>query len=230
MCQPWACLCDNSFKLGSSILNQSCKRPWVRFLLFCGAIDLYLQGQVELESQNLSHFEFVHTIPHHQLKLGFPSLDQKCILPLFRSLWILGLIGIDLLFDFDLKTYSKLSFLYVLMRPITGFLYWDHGCFKPPHLYGMTWKACGGSEQFKEPLEQLFAINCFTVWPFLCATGRRPFLVGVWGGIGGPVFLLFGTVFWSTLLAKSNGVFFVFDFWKLSYWRNVFNFGDNMIV
>ena len=56
------------------------------------------------------------------------------------------------------------------------------------------------------------------------------FWLGFRVGLGGPVFLLFGTVFWSTLLAKSNGVFFVFDFWKLSYWRNVFNFGDNMIV
>ena len=47
------------FKLGSPNLDQRCKRPWLRALLFCGAIDLDLQGQIELKSQNLPHFEHV---------------------------------------------------------------------------------------------------------------------------------------------------------------------------
>ena len=34
------------FKLGSPNLDQRCKRPWLRSLLFCGAIDLDLQGQI----------------------------------------------------------------------------------------------------------------------------------------------------------------------------------------
>ena len=34
------------FKLGSSNLDQSCKTPWLRPLLFWGAIDLDLQGQI----------------------------------------------------------------------------------------------------------------------------------------------------------------------------------------
>ena len=80
------------FKLGSPNLDQRCKRPWLIALLFCGMIDLDLQGQIELQNQNLPHFELVHAITHHQLKLQFPNLEQKCILALFRSLPILGLI------------------------------------------------------------------------------------------------------------------------------------------
>ena len=47
------------FKLGSPNLDQRCKRPWLRSLLFCGVIDGDLQGQIELESQNLPHFWLV---------------------------------------------------------------------------------------------------------------------------------------------------------------------------
>ena len=74
------------FKLGSSNLDQRCKRPCLRTPLFCGMIDRDLQSQIEPQSQNLPHFEFVHAITHHQLKLKFPNLEQKCILALFRSL------------------------------------------------------------------------------------------------------------------------------------------------
>ena len=86
------------FKLGSQNLDHRCKRPWLRSLLFCGTIDLDLQGQIALQSQNLPHFELVHAITHHQLKLQFPDLEQKCILALFRSRPILGLIDIYLQF------------------------------------------------------------------------------------------------------------------------------------
>ena len=65
-----------------------------------GMIDHELQGQIELQSQNLPHFELVHAITHHQLKLQFPNLEQKCMLALFRSLPILGLIEIDVQFNF----------------------------------------------------------------------------------------------------------------------------------
>ena len=40
-------------------------------------IDCDLQGQIELQSQNLPHFELVHAIAHHQLKLQFPNLEKK---------------------------------------------------------------------------------------------------------------------------------------------------------
>ena len=50
------------FKLGSPNLDHRCKRPWLRSLWFLGVIDLDLQGQIELQSQNVSHFELVCAI------------------------------------------------------------------------------------------------------------------------------------------------------------------------
>ena len=88
------------FKLESPNLDQRCKRPWLRSLLFPGAIDLELQGQIELKSQNLPHFELVRAISHHQLKSTFPNFGQKCILALLRSLLNLGWIDLDVLFHF----------------------------------------------------------------------------------------------------------------------------------
>ena len=80
------------FKLGSPNLNHRCKRPWLRSLLFCGVIDLYLQGQIYIRSQNLPHFELVRAITHHPFKLGLPNLDQMFKIPWLRSLLFWGLI------------------------------------------------------------------------------------------------------------------------------------------
>ena len=88
------------FKLESPNLDQRWKRPWLRSLLFCGTIDFELQGQIELKSQNLPHFELVRAKSHHQLKSVFSNLGQKCILALLRSLLILGWIDLDVLFHF----------------------------------------------------------------------------------------------------------------------------------
>ena len=88
------------FKLESPNLDQRWKRPWLRSLLFCGTIDLELQGQIELKSQNFPHFELVRAKSHHQLKSVFPNLGQKCILALLRSLLILGWTDLDVLFHF----------------------------------------------------------------------------------------------------------------------------------
>ena len=78
-------------------------------------IDRDLQGQIELQSQNLSHFELVHAITHYQLKLQFSILEQKCILALFRSLQILGLIEIDLQFDFLISNPDQIElFMYII--------------------------------------------------------------------------------------------------------------------
>ena len=88
------------FKLESPNLDQRCKRPWLRSLLFLGAIDLELQGQIELKSQNLPHFELIRAISHHQLKSLFPNFGQKCILALLKSLLNLGWIDLDVLFHF----------------------------------------------------------------------------------------------------------------------------------
>ena len=62
------------FKLGSPNLHHRCKRPWLRYLLFWGVIDLDLQGQIWLQSQKLPHFELVGKIAHHLFKLGSPNL------------------------------------------------------------------------------------------------------------------------------------------------------------
>ena len=61
--QSCACPHDNSSTVQARITKFGpvmCKRPWLRSLLFCGAIDLDLQGQIELKSQNLPHFEHVN--------------------------------------------------------------------------------------------------------------------------------------------------------------------------
>ena len=68
------------FKLASPNLGQRCKTPCLRCLLFGGVIDLDLQGQIELESRILPHFELVRTITFHLFKLESPNLDQNCIL------------------------------------------------------------------------------------------------------------------------------------------------------
>ena len=91
----------HSFKLESPKLEQRCKRPWLRYLLFLGMIDFDLQGQIELESQILPHFELVRPITHQPFKLESPNLDRKCILALIRSLLILDLIGFDLHLHFQ---------------------------------------------------------------------------------------------------------------------------------
>ena len=98
--QPVRAITHQPFKLESPNLDQRCKRPWLRSLLFFGTIDLELQGQIELKSQNLPHFELVRATSHHQLKSVFPNLGQKCILALLSSLLILGWIDLDVLFHF----------------------------------------------------------------------------------------------------------------------------------
>ena len=76
------------FKLESPNLKHRCKTPWLRCLLFWGVIDLELQGQIQLESQILPHFELVRTITCHPFKLESQNLDKKCILVQLRCLLI----------------------------------------------------------------------------------------------------------------------------------------------
>ena len=85
----WVCVCvcinqelvhtitQCPFKLGSPNLDQRCKTPWFRSLMFLGMIDLDLQGKIKLESQILPHFELVHTITHQPFNLESPNLDWK---------------------------------------------------------------------------------------------------------------------------------------------------------
>ena len=86
----WCVIIHHSFKLGSPNLDQMCKRPWLRYLLFCKAIG------VELKRSNITPFELVCTIAHPPFKLGSLNLDQRCKTPWLRTLSFLGLIGFDL--------------------------------------------------------------------------------------------------------------------------------------
>ena len=115
------------FKLESPNLDQRCKRPWLRSLLFFGMIDLELQGQIELKSKNLPHFELVRATSHHQLKSVFPNLGQKFILALLSSLLILGWIDLDVLFHFLSQTclfYQNLRLIIHLRQFV--YIQWDH--------------------------------------------------------------------------------------------------------
>ena len=109
----------HSVKLGSPNLDQRCKTPWFGSLLFLGMIDLDLQGQIQLESQILPHFELVHTITHQPVKLESPNLDRKCTVALSRSLLILELIGFDLHFHFQSW---NLFFYQIYLRPFCIYL------------------------------------------------------------------------------------------------------------
>ena len=69
-CCPRVCVCvhvsvnhefirvitHQTFNLGSPNLDQRCKRPRLRALLFCGMIDCDLQGQIELQSKKVTPF------------------------------------------------------------------------------------------------------------------------------------------------------------------------------
>ena len=133
----WVCVCvciNHEFvrtithrpvKLGSPNLDQRCKTPWFGSLEFLGMIDLDLQGQIQLESQILPHFELVHTITYQPFKLESPNLDRKCILALSRSLLILELIGFDLHFHFQSW---NLFFYQIYLRPFCIYLVRPDAC------------------------------------------------------------------------------------------------------
>ena len=100
------CVCGNHmlvraithhpFELGSPNLDHRWKRPWLRSLLFWEVIELDRQGQIELQSQNLPHFELARAITHHPFKPGSPNWNQSCKIPWLRFLLIWGLIELHL--------------------------------------------------------------------------------------------------------------------------------------
>ena len=100
------------FKLGLPNLDQRCKRPWLRSLSFLWAIDLDLQGQILLKSQDSPYFELVRTITHYPYKLGSQNLDQTCKIAWLRSL--LFWVAIDL----DLKSQIWLKKANFLVSPL----------------------------------------------------------------------------------------------------------------
>ena len=101
---PVRAITRDPFKLGSPNLDQICKIPWLKSLLFLGAAYLDLQGQIELKSQNLPHFELVRTITHYPLELGSPNLDQRCKIAWLRSVLLGWQLTLTFKVKFDLKS------------------------------------------------------------------------------------------------------------------------------
>ena len=101
------------FKLGLPNLKHRCKRPWLRSLLFWGVIDLYIQGQIYLQSQNLPHFELVRAIAHHIVqarttKFG-PELQNTLVkIPI--------VLGVDWAWHVKLNLFSKSCLFASLLR------------------------------------------------------------------------------------------------------------------
>ena len=62
-----------ALNLGLRNLDQMCKIPWPRSLLFYGVIDF------DFQIQNLLYFELVRPITLHRLKVGFANSDHKSI-------------------------------------------------------------------------------------------------------------------------------------------------------
>ena len=95
---------------------------------------------------------------HNSPPIEVTNLEQKCILALFRSLPILGLIEIYLQFNFQFQTQTQWA-IYVH--------HW-HSLVRPAILkVGRIERIWEGVNQFKEqPLEQLLGIDCFTMWKF----------------------------------------------------------------
>ena len=91
------------FKLGSPNLDQRYKRPWLRPLSFCGVIDGDLEGQIELESQNLPHLD-LWVCP------GDKSIPNKARLSKFRPKMHLSTVKVPIDFGID-WSWSSVSFL-----------------------------------------------------------------------------------------------------------------------
>ena len=68
------------FKLGSPNLDHTHKIPWFRSLLFCGVIDLDIQGQIERKTKIYPILR-LSVLTHHPFKPGPPNLEQRCKIP-----------------------------------------------------------------------------------------------------------------------------------------------------
>ena len=80
----------HSFRLESPNLYQKCLTPWLRSLLFLGVIDLDLQGQIKLQTQNWPPFQ---ACPHHYsppIQVRISKSGSQMHLALVRSLLIQG--------------------------------------------------------------------------------------------------------------------------------------------
>ena len=107
---PSVCVCGkyllvraithHPFKLGSLNLDHRCKRPWLRSLLFWGWLTLTFKVKFNFKVKIYPILSLSMPWLTTNWSCNFSNLEQKCILALFRSLPILGLIEIDLQFNF----------------------------------------------------------------------------------------------------------------------------------
>ena len=88
------------FKPESVNLKHKCKILRLISLSFWVVIELDLQGQIELENRIIPHIELVRMITCHPFKLESPNLDKKGILVQWRPLSTLGVINLQLQFQF----------------------------------------------------------------------------------------------------------------------------------
>ena len=105
----------------------------VEISIFSGVIDLDLQDQIELQSQNLPYFELVHAVSHHhQVELEPPILCKRCETPWLSSLLFWGWLTlsgqIQLLFKvlFVCITFASLKYLWDMQN-------WSVELFHVPH-------------------------------------------------------------------------------------------------
>ena len=82
-------IAHHAFRIGSLNLDNQYKKP-LRCFLFRGTIDLELQGQINITSPNLPHFELVCIITHCPFKLGSPNVDYMCNIHRLKSLSLWG--------------------------------------------------------------------------------------------------------------------------------------------
>ena len=101
------------FKLGSPNLDHRCKRPWLRSLLFLGVIDLDLQGQIQLQSQNLPHFELVCAITSSPVQARATKFGPEVLNTLVK---IPVVLGVDWAWHVKFNLFSKSCLFASLLR------------------------------------------------------------------------------------------------------------------
>ena len=108
--RPSVCVCGkhllvraithHPFKLGSPNLDNRCKRPWLRSLLFWGGDWPWPSRSNWTPKSKFTPFWACACHNSPPIEVIISKFGTKCILALFRSLPILGLIEIDLQLNF----------------------------------------------------------------------------------------------------------------------------------
>ena len=127
------------FKLGSQNLDQRCKRPWLRSLLFLGWLTLTLKvkSNFKIKIYPILSLWVCLRLKSPTIEVRIPYLNQKCILALLRSILILELNDLDLQYFAPLIHFASVCIYLVRPLPvnaphftwhrISGFLYAQGG-------------------------------------------------------------------------------------------------------